>query len=64
MNLDGIKDFFSQFDIKDIPTGAAVLVGIVLLILVFKSGRALNRFLLFSIAAALFAGAYWWHKNK
>jgi hypothetical protein len=62
--MDKVKSFFDQFDIKDLPAGGAVLVGIILLVLVFKSGRALNRFLLFITAAALFAGAYWWHKNK
>jgi hypothetical protein len=64
MNLDGIKNFFSQLDIKDLPTGVAALVGIVLLILVFKTGKAISRFLLFIIAVGLFAGAWWWHQHK
>jgi hypothetical protein len=64
MNLDKIKDFFSQFDIKDLPTGGAALVGIILLVLVFKTGKAVNRLLLFIIAVALFAGAWWWHQHK
>lgn len=64
MNLDKIKDFFSQLTIKDLPTGGAVLVGIVLLFLVFKTGKAVSRFLLFIIAVGLLAGAWWWHQHK
>ncbi len=64
MNLDHIKDFFSQFDNKDLPTGGALLVAIVLLFLVFKTGKAISRFLLFIIAVGLLAGAWWWHHHK
>jgi hypothetical protein len=64
MNLDKIRDFFSQLNIKDLPTGGAALVGIILLILIFKTGKAISRFLLFIIAVGLFAGAYWWHQHK
>ncbi|MEJ0091145.1 MAG: hypothetical protein WDM80_15550 [Limisphaerales bacterium] len=59
-----MKDFFSQFTSKDLPTGGAVLVGIILLVLVFRAGKHLNRFLLFILAIGLFAGAYWWHQHK
>jgi hypothetical protein len=62
--MDKIKDFFSQFDIKDLPTGGAALVGIILLFLVFKTGKTSNRFFLFIIAVGLFAGAVWWHLHK
>jgi hypothetical protein len=62
--MDKIKDFFSQLDIKDLPTGGAALIGIILLVLVFKTGKAISRFLLFIIAVALFAGAWWWHQHK
>jgi hypothetical protein len=64
MNLDKIKDFFSQLNIKDLPAGGAVLVGIILLILVFKTGKVFTRFLFFIIAGGLFAGAWWWHQHK
>jgi len=64
MNLDKIKDFFSSLGVRDLPTGGAVLVGIVLLFLVFKTGKAVSRFLLFIIAIGLFAGAWWWHQHK
>ena len=61
---DKIRGFFSQFDMKDLPTGGAVLVGIVLLFLMFKVGKKVTRLVLFIIAAGLFAGAWWWHQNK
>ncbi len=64
MNLDTIKDFFGQFTSRDLPTGGAVLVGIILLILVFRTGKDFSRLLLFIIAVGLFAGAYWWHQHK
>ncbi len=64
MNLDSIKNFFSNLSTHDLPAGGAGLVGIVLLVLVFKSGKSANRLLLFLIAIALFAGAWWWHQHK
>ena len=64
MNFDRIKDFIGHLGTHDLPTGVAVLVAIILLILVFKAGKTANRFLLFLIAAALLAGAWWWHQNQ
>ena len=59
-----MKDFFNQLGSHDLPTGAAVLVGIVLLVLVFRMGKPINRPLIFFIAIALLAGAYWWHQHQ
>lgn len=64
MNLDKIKEFFSNLGTHDLPSGGAGLVGIILLVLVFKTSRTANRFLLFLIACGLFAGAWWWHQHK
>ncbi len=64
MDLDKIKDFFSNLSTRDLPAGGAVLVGIILLVLVFKSGKTAYRFLFFLIATGLFAGAWWWHTHK
>jgi len=64
VNLDNIKEFFSNLSTHDLPAGGAGLVGIILLILVFKSGRIVYRVLFFVIAAGLFAGAWWWHTHK
>ncbi len=65
MNLDKIKEFFSNLSTHDLLTGGAVLVGIVLLLLlVFKIGKFFIRFLLFLIAIGLLAGAWWWHTYK
>ena len=64
MNLDTIKDFFNSFSLHDLPAGGAALVGVILLVLVFKAGKTANRFLLILIAVGLFAGAWWWHAHK
>ncbi|MGO8836252.1 MAG: hypothetical protein ACLQAH_04670 [Limisphaerales bacterium] len=64
MNLDKLKGFFNQLSAHDLPTGAAALVGLVLLILVFKTGKSISRLLLFLIAVGLFAGAWWWHQHR
>lgn len=64
MNLDSIKDFFSNLGTHDLPTGAAGLTGIVLLFLLFKTGKFAAKLTLFLTAACLFAGAYWWHTQK
>lgn len=64
MNTDNIKSFFSSFSAHDLPAGGAGLLGIVLLVLVFRSGKAGHRLLLFLIAIGLFAGAWWWHQHK
>ena len=47
-----------------VPTGVAVLIGLILLLLVFKAGKLVAKLLFFLIAIALFAGAYWWHTHK
>lgn len=64
MNLDNIKSFFSNLSTHDLPAGGAGLIGIILLVLVFKSGKSASRLLLFLIAIGLFAGAWWWHQHK
>jgi len=64
MNLNKFKDFFSHLSQHDLPTGAALLVGIVLLFLIFRTGKSFGKVLLFLIAIGLFAGAYWWHIHK
>jgi hypothetical protein len=64
MNLDKIKEFFSNLSTHDLPAEGAGLAGIVLLILVFKSGKMAYRFLFFLVAVGLFAGAWWWHAHK
>ena len=64
MNLDKIKEFFSNLKMHDLPTAVAVVVGIVLLLLVFKAGKSFIRFLLFLIAIGLLAGAWWWHTHR
>ena len=62
--MDKIKDFFSNLSTHDLPTGGAVLVGIVLLFLVLKTGKSFIKAIIFLIAIALFVGAYLWHHHR
>jgi len=64
MNLDKIKDFFGDLSKHDLPTGAAVLVGIVLLLLMMKTTKIFMKLAILLVAIGLFAGAYWWHAHK
>ena len=64
MNFDSIKEFWSSLSARDLPTGAAALIGIVLLFFVFKMGRFFMKLMLLLVAAALFGAAYWWHHYK
>lgn len=64
MNLESVKDFFSHLSAKDLPTGVAVLAGIVLLFLIFKAGKTFTRILFLLLSLGLFASAYWWHAHK
>jgi len=63
MNLDKLRDFLDSHGMYDVPTGVAALIGIVLLILIFKARKSGTRIILFLVAAGLFAGAYWWHER-
>jgi len=60
MNLDSIKDFFSQLGTRDLPLAGAVLVAIGVIIFVFRTKQAVLKLLLLLVAAGLVAGAYWW----
>ena len=59
MNLAKIKDFFSHLGGHDLPTAAAVLVGIILLYRVFVAGKSYAKVVAFLIAVGLFTGAWW-----
>lgn len=64
MSLDSVKDFLSHLSARDLPTGVAVLAGIVLLVLIFKAGKTFTKILFLLISLGLFASAYWWHTHK
>jgi hypothetical protein len=64
MNLDNIKELFSNLSAHDLPAGGAVLVGIILIVLIFKTTKSFNRVLFALIAIGLFAGAWWWHQHN
>jgi hypothetical protein len=48
----------------DLPTGALAVIGIVLLFLVFRTGKLVTRPVFLLVAAGLFAAAYWWHLQR
>ena len=57
MNLD-------KLTAHDLPTGALAVIGIVLLFLVFKTGKFVMKLMFLLVAAALLGGAYSWHTHK
>jgi len=63
MNFDKVRDFFDKSGMHDLPTGVAALIGIVLLVLIFKARKSFTRAILFLVAAGLFAGAYLFHQQ-
>ena len=63
MNFTKIRDFFDNSGLHDLPTGVGALIGIVLLILIFKTRKSATKIILLLVAAGLFAGAYWWHQQ-
>lgn len=48
----------------DLPTGALAVIGVVLLFLVFRTGKLVMRVVFLLVAAGLFAAAYWWHLQQ
>ena len=64
MNLDKIKEFFSNLSPHELHAGAAVLVGLVVLIFGLKAAKFFSRLLLVLIAIGLFAGAWWWYARR
>jgi hypothetical protein len=55
---------FDTITWHDLPTGALAVIGIVLLFLVFRTGKLAMRLVFVLIAAGLFAAAYWWHLQQ
>jgi len=64
MNIDKLKDFLSQLGTRDLPTGAAVAVGIILLFFMFKMTTKFAKLALLLVAVVLFGGAYWLHCHQ
>jgi len=64
MNSETIKASLAHLSRHDLPTGAAALVGIILLVLVFRTAKFASKVLLFLVALALVAAAIWWHCHE
>lgn len=64
MNLDQLKESLGKLSTHDLPTGAAALVGILLLFFMLKTAKIFMQLALLLVAFGLFAGAYWWHTHK
>jgi uncharacterized membrane protein YccC len=63
VNLDNFKEFCSKIAERELPTGAGVLAGLVLLYFVFKTSKFFMKVMLILVAAALFFGAFWWYQH-
>jgi predicted exporter len=57
MNLDSLTTY-------DLPTGMLALAGIVLLALVFRTGKVFFKLAVFLLAIGALAGALWWHLHR
>jgi hypothetical protein len=57
MNLDTLTAY-------DLPTGVLALAGIVLLTLVFRTGKMFFKLAVFLLAIGALAGAFWWHLHR
>jgi predicted exporter len=57
MNLDNLTAY-------DLPTGVLALAGIILLALVFRTGKVLLKLAVFLLAIEALAGAVWWHLHQ
>lgn len=55
---------FDTITWDDLPTGVLAVIGIVLLFLVFRTGKFAMRLAFLLVAAGLFAAAYWWHLQQ
>jgi hypothetical protein len=55
---------FDAVTFHDLPTGALAVIGVVLLVLVFRTGKLVMRLGFLLAAAGLFAAAYWWHFQR
>jgi hypothetical protein len=61
MNFDEIIKKLSS---GDMPTAGMAGVGILLLLVAWKVGKAVIKVIFFLLALALFAGAVWWHLHN
>ncbi|HWW00192.1 MAG TPA: hypothetical protein VNZ64_10895 [Candidatus Acidoferrum sp.] len=66
MNWDKIKDtlHLDKLNSSDIPTGAFGIVGVVVLVIAFKSGKFVSKMLLGLAALVLAGAAVWWHLHN
>jgi len=61
MNFDAL---IKKATAGGVPTLVLAGVGILLLLITFRAGKTLLKFILFVVALALLAGAVWWHFQK
>jgi hypothetical protein len=66
MNWDKIKNslHLDRLNSSDIPTGAFAIIGVVVLVIAFKSGKFISKMLLGLVALALVGAAVWWHLHN
>lgn len=61
MTLDELTKRFTS---GEIPTGAMIVGGIVVLLVALKTAKGFLKLMTILVALALFAGAAWWHFHK
>ena len=59
--MNKIKDFFDGPGNHDLRVAVAVLVGLMLLFLVFRTGKTFAKVIAVLAAVGLVATAWWWH---
>jgi cytochrome b len=59
--LDQFGDFLGRNHLSEAPTGALMVVAIVVLVIAFKGKNLLTKIALGLVALALTATAVWWH---
>jgi len=61
MNIDSTKEFVGGFMSHHVPTVAAVVIGILMLVLIVKTAKFMMKILFLIVGVGLLAGACWWH---
>jgi len=61
MDFEYFKNTFGKLHGHNLPAYVAVLAGLLLLLLVFKTTKFVARLMFLIIATVLFAAAYWWY---
>ena len=62
--LDKFRDFLDNHHLSEAPTGALLVIAIVVLVLAFRGKSLVAKTTLGLVALALTACAVWWHYHR